>query len=476
MTYVQAFINNISFPKTLEQLETYINVGYFDIEGLLKYDGEETGWTVPGWASVGDISFFMHAKTANAHISRLTTQLRTGKHYYDEEMGQTMMAWLDRAREIYREYGGKIFALARVSSNPEYDYDEGENYQPMHWNSRIFASLDQLTLLDKPIDISEFNDFIFVSRMSAITPVLGKEFKLLKQVISSKNKIPPFYELSDATPYPLKDVNNENWPVLGNIYRRSFILESQLRTYYVDYLLREIGDQTVFYKECRSYRTGQADTFIDNVVLIDGKYLPVEIKRSVGQERDLPGQLNQYCCSEGIRLRQNAKTVVPAEKIHRHKCLVIDRDKVYLFDFASQSLIRIFDLDDIKEVSDCGTLRQILISRLKQTIIQNSLIEMQTQLKVVNFRDARNWKQYHNPKDLAISLSIEAAELLEIFQWSSSEEAVQDRFDNIQEELADVLMYAVLLADELELDINEIVQTKLVKNEQKYPVSMAYGK
>jgi NTP pyrophosphatase (non-canonical NTP hydrolase) len=95
--------------------------------------------------------------------------------------------------------------------------------------------------------------------------------------------------------------------------------------------------------------------------------------------------------------------------------------------------------------------------------------------KVIGFRDERNWKQFHNPKDLAISLSLEASELLENFQWKNSEEAIKEKMENIEDELADVLIYAFLLADDLDLDIAKIVENKLQKNNEKYPVEKAYG-
>ncbi len=95
--------------------------------------------------------------------------------------------------------------------------------------------------------------------------------------------------------------------------------------------------------------------------------------------------------------------------------------------------------------------------------------------KVVEFRDKRNWKQFHNPKDLAISLSLEAAELLEIFQWKNSEQAVAEKLDNIEEELADVLIYAFLLSNELNIDLNKAVLKKIEKNDKKYPLEKAYG-
>ena len=91
------------------------------------------------------------------------------------------------------------------------------------------------------------------------------------------------------------------------------------------------------------------------------------------------------------------------------------------------------------------------------------------------FRDERNWRQFHNPKDLAISVSLEAAELLEIFQWSAEDVEVSERTDEIKEELADVMLYALLLADRLGLDPAEIIEDKLEKNREKYPVEKAYG-
>ena len=93
--------------------------------------------------------------------------------------------------------------------------------------------------------------------------------------------------------------------------------------------------------------------------------------------------------------------------------------------------------------------------------------------QVLKFRDDRNWKQFHNPKDLAISISLEAAELLEIFQWSGSDTVCEDKMDKIREELADVLNYCILMADRCGLDMDEIIQEKVKRNNVKYPVGKA---
>ena len=93
--------------------------------------------------------------------------------------------------------------------------------------------------------------------------------------------------------------------------------------------------------------------------------------------------------------------------------------------------------------------------------------------QVLKFRDDRNWKQFHNPKDLALSITLEAAELLEVFQWSASDTECDDKMDKIKEELADVLCYCILMADRCGLDMDEIVQKKMIRNAEKYPMEKA---
>ena len=87
------------------------------------------------------------------------------------------------------------------------------------------------------------------------------------------------------------------------------------------------------------------------------------------------------------------------------------------------------------------------------------------------FVQERDWGQFHTPENLAKSLSIEAAELLENYQWGSPA-----NLENVQDELADVLTYCLLLADTLGMDPNEIVLEKLAKTQQKYPVEKARGR
>lgn len=102
------------------------------------------------------------------------------------------------------------------------------------------------------------------------------------------------------------------------------------------------------------------------------------------------------------------------------------------------------------------------------------------QKKVIEFRDKRNWAQYHNPKDLAISLSLEASELLEIFQWKDKAEVEEIRKDaagreKVKEELGDILIYALNMCDAFGFDPTDVILSKLKINEEKYPVEKAKG-
>ena len=92
--------------------------------------------------------------------------------------------------------------------------------------------------------------------------------------------------------------------------------------------------------------------------------------------------------------------------------------------------------------------------------------------KLVAFRDEREWGQFHNPKDLAAALSIEASELLECWLWKKPEDAEMTK---VREELADVFAYAFLLADRCGLDVTEIILEKIAKNATKYPIESSKG-
>ncbi|MBQ9617731.1 MAG: hypothetical protein IJR48_05125, partial [Oscillibacter sp.] len=140
MQEVQAVINNISFPKSLEELLQVQKVhGRFNVEDLLD-DSENsdvandyTEWTMPKWCKSGDIVFFMHAKTANAIISRLKRELRESKDEYSERDYEILSSALQRETELHQKYGGKIFTMGKVCGDAFcYDDEDDFDFEP-HW-------------------------------------------------------------------------------------------------------------------------------------------------------------------------------------------------------------------------------------------------------------------------------------------------------------------------------------------------------
>jgi len=101
------------------------------------------------------------------------------------------------------------------------------------------------------------------------------------------------------------------------------------------------------------------------------------------------------------------------------------------------------------------------------------------QKQLSDFADERDWDQFHNPKNLAMALSVEASELVEIFQWLTPEQAEEimdsSQSDHVKEEVADVMIYLLRLADKLDIDLESIVNDKIVQNGKKYPVNLSKG-
>ncbi len=108
------------------------------------------------------------------------------------------------------------------------------------------------------------------------------------------------------------------------------------------------------------------------------------------------------------------------------------------------------------------------------------MIKSQLLEELIAFRQQRDWEQFHSPKNLAVSISIEAAELLEWFQWKNDEQIAQhltsNKKEQLEDEIADVAIYLSYLCRDLDIDINQIVATKIKKNAIKYPITKVKGR
>lgn len=315
----------------------------------------------PKWAVKGDIVFFFHAKTAIQWIVKLERQLKSEKAYIADEKVQIFESALKRARGLYKNYGGKIFAIGRVSGRPFYDRQEGDEIY--HWNSRFYAAINEIWVLQEPVGISEFSNFIFVSRQSAITPVVGNDFEELKTLIERKNEVPQYLKNSKAVPLPLQKINEKNWLEITQTYRRLFMLEIQFRRFYVDYFLRAFGDQKKFLSECECYQSGKRTGFADNAVKIDGKWCFVEVKLNVKTEVRIHEQVKKYCLSEKAALK--GERVLGRDEIWQNSVLVIDTEDIYVYHLSTDQLTVVKPLDEISKEMDIKALRENIIPLLQ---------------------------------------------------------------------------------------------------------------
>lgn len=362
---VQSFINNISFPKSLEELYWYATEhGSYNVEDILN--DVITIWTSPKWAKIGDIVFFMHAKTAKSTITKLRSQLLNEKENILPNKFDLLYDWINRGLDLYKQYGGKIFAIGRVIGAPEYISDDDDDYEDAslyHWGSKIYSEIE-IFILDNPIDISEFNDYIFISRQSGITPVFGKEYVKLKELIISKNSIPKYFIDSISTPLPLAKINVKNWISITEEYRRSFMLESQFRSYYVDYLLSAISDRKIIYKECRCIKNNCPDSFVDNVIFINGKYLPVEVKLSIKAEQDIKSQVKKYCNTDEIIIDSKSNRKIIPNQIFNNNVLIIDTESIYMFNAKDYEIGVLYSLNNLNNNHELKQIKKALLKEL----------------------------------------------------------------------------------------------------------------
>lgn len=365
--FCHAYINNISFPKSLEELkETIIDCNeIFDIEFLISCSKESksVSWTAPRWAMAGDICFFMHAKTANITISALKTELVRNRAFYSESDYQELSSCLNHGRELHKVYGGKIFAVALVKGSPEMEDDEEHL---IHWKAPFYAEMGNIWLLKEPIDIAEFKRYVTLNSRGAITPVYGDEYVNLRTLITEKNQNPPNYLLySIAADAETSRINRENWIRIGSEYRSSFIYEKQLRYYYVDYFLKAIGDIKTIYSECKCVKKGVTDlSRVDNIIKFHGRYLPVEVKLSFPDEVNLIAQVKKYCNDDAVFLEKDEKRAVRPEFLYNNHVLLIDRDLVCLYDDRTGVIGDLYCFDELRRNSDIEDFRDKLANAL----------------------------------------------------------------------------------------------------------------
>ena len=348
--YVNAHINNISFPTSIIELEQFVyEHGQYNVEDILTE--EDTSWTIPRNAKIGDIVLYYHAKTA---ISRITALITAVKNLPDgtSHNKTLLLEWLERARILFKKYGGKIFAVGRVTGSPEY-WEDNINSE-YHWSGRVYADIGDIKVLQNPVDISEFNTFIKISHQSAITPLPSKEFDYLRDIIQKKNSnLPEYFLKCQIGNFDLSHVNSKNFIELTQKYRRRFLLEIDFRSYYVDHLLKGLVKHN-FWQECICYTSGKPHYFVDNVFFFNNKYYLLEVKLNIQLEKNLRAQLKQYINAEYLYLTKNSTEQIT--DFERNFMYVIDTEALYRYDSLTDSLTELIQLDNVYCINDIAPL------------------------------------------------------------------------------------------------------------------------
>ena len=174
-----AFITKISFPNNLEQLVNFLRVRDGDYNGTaaemsdiyLLLESYSTAWTAPDWCKVGDIVFFMHTKISKSRLEHIEAEYEDRGDEYNIYARLRIEKALELERDLYKKYGGKIFAIGQVSGEVFDNNYASENN--LHWKSRTYAPMSDIFILERPVDVSEFGPFIDVAERTAITPVFG---------------------------------------------------------------------------------------------------------------------------------------------------------------------------------------------------------------------------------------------------------------------------------------------------------------
>lgn len=343
---VQAYIAAVSFPTSIEELRYFTDNDYYmDMESILL--GHNVSFTAPKWAVKGDIIFFYHTKSAIIKIRNLKKQA-AGEGDEDK-----LMEYLDMAEKIYKAFGGCIFCVARVGENPKIYNDERED---LHWKGDIYAAIADNVLLKYPVSKDEFEKYVKLAQQRTITPVFGKDYDNLKNLILQKNDPIQYLKNSKAVPVPLKDISPKNWLSMSYDYRRRFYLEMQFRKFYVDYFLKTLGDKRKIYSECTCYKNKKRSGYADNFIFINEKYMPVEIKLNIQAEKDLKLQLEKYCGIDFAKLDKN--TEIDSRYLYRDKVLLMDVNGLYIYDHNTGDIRLIEILDNIKREYDIRRLKE----------------------------------------------------------------------------------------------------------------------
>ena len=327
-TYVQSCITTVSFPDTIDDVlnmvdkNDYLGPWLTDLDTLLEYsDREESGWTAARWLTVGDVLFFYHSKRARSRTKQLYKEAKN-----DVDSETELIELLKRSISLAEKHGGTMFGCARVIG-PTFHSDDTEL---LHFDSRNFAPYADFCLFPHPLPIEEFRQFRPIGQ-NTVTPLYGNEFAGIKSLLAEKNDLPSY--LRDALPNNkgFQTIDSDNWRSVACSPEARFRDETQIRTYFLDYLLSELKDRnSPLLEECECYRDGHTTGVADYFIRVGGHWIPIEAKLNVQTVPNILGQTTKYVNVEAIKTTKGANKD-KSQQIERIRlCLVADQGGIYV--------------------------------------------------------------------------------------------------------------------------------------------------
>ena len=378
---IQAFINSIALPKTLDDLYYYIEEeegGLLDSEKLMLQSN--TVWSVPRWCKKGDIVLFMTTVTSARSISIIRTELKKNRNKLSSDEYRVLRYGLMREESLYNQIGGTIFAIGRVAGRIIKYPGDVRNYAP----------ISDIVSLDVPIHYDCFKDNVPVSKAGSITPVYSDKYEFLKEKIASQNQLPSYITRSISEPIRETSINKDNWLDKAKLHLYRYTLEEQFRKAFVDYFLKELSDDGKIFAECRCSKKNGQYGFIDNVILLNGKYLAVEDKLDVRIESDLDGQVSKYCNLSDLHLTPS-RTVLPKRDTYNDKVIIIDTYGIYFYDDNIGHYYKIYDFLELKTKEDVVKIKDLIYKHIsgKNTEKRKTIkVKPQNQDTVLNKKTA----------------------------------------------------------------------------------------
>ncbi len=325
---VQACITSIGFPDSLDGLLDMFDKnegfgpGHTDIDTLLEWEpGCGLQWTAPQWLTAGDVLLFYHSLRGDKAIRRLS---RMREEKAEKEVGIA----LERARHLADRFSGTVFGFAIVDAATEYHDDVADM---SHFRSRLFASLGKVGIFKYPLPLATLSKHVKLSTGGTITPLSGLAFDNLLAELAARNPLPSSLRSVRGADLGFRSVSSGNWLDIIPSSRTRFIHETQVRSYFADYLLSAIRDpRTALLEECHCFHRGRLTGVADYFVRIGSMWIPVETKLSITVQRNLREQVRRYCRATRIRPSKGPLRGKLVEVPQPLIALVIDHTGLYV--------------------------------------------------------------------------------------------------------------------------------------------------